>query len=121
MGLKKHERAIARLIKQIKAAPEHDGIDYHFLALAGLEVAQLAISAMRHDHWPVDEAAVILGEAMADAAHTGPERWIGRIEGPARALAQAGRNSQRDSEWDEAEPDGEWTDSVPGPSPRILH
>ena len=36
MGKKKHERAIARLMKQIKAAPEHHGIDYRFLALAGL-------------------------------------------------------------------------------------
>lgn len=120
MGKKKHERAIARLMKQIKAAPEHHGIDYRFLALAGLEVAELALAAMRDDLWIVDDAAVILGDAMAEAAHSGPERWIGRIEGPARALAQAGRNGQRDSEWDEAEPD-EWTDPAPAQAPRVLH
>jgi len=120
MGMKKHERAVARLMKQIKAAPEHDGIDYRFLALAGLEVAELALAAMRDDLWIVDDAAVILGDAMAEAAHTGPERWIGRIEDPALALAQAGRNGQRDSEWDEAEPD-EWTDPAPALAPRVLH
>jgi len=117
MGMKKHEQAIARLMEQIKAAPEHDGFDYRFLALAGLEVAQLALSAMRHDRWIVDDAAVILGDAMAEAAHTGPERWIARIEAPARALAQAGRDGQRDSEWDEEE----WDDAAPAPAPRVLH
>lgn len=121
MRMKKHEQAIARLMKQIKAAPEHDGIDYRFLALAGLEVAGLALAAMRDDLWIVDDAAAILGDAMAEAAHSGPERWIGRIEGPARALAQAGRNGQRDSEWDEAEPEGDWTDAAPAPAPRVLH
>lgn len=119
MGMKKHERAIARLMKQVKAAkgPNHNGIDYRFLALAGLEVAELALAATRDELWIVDDAAVILGDAMVEAAHTGPERWIDRIEGPARALAQAGR----DSEWGDVEPDGEWLDPVPHPSPRVLH
>ncbi|MDF1872001.1 hypothetical protein [Vannielia sp.] len=120
MDMKEHEQAIARLMEQIKAAPEHDGIDYHFLALAGLEVAELALAAMRDDLWPVDHAAAILGDAMAEAAHTGPERWIGRIEGPARALAQAGRNGQRDCEWDDVEQDG-WTEAAPAPAQRVLH
>jgi len=120
MGMKKHERAIARLMKQIKAAPEHDGIDYRFLALAGLEVAGLALAAMRDDLWIVDDAAAILGDAMAEAAHTGPERWIARIEDPARALAQAGRDSQRDSEWDDVEQDG-WNDPGSDHTPRVLH
>ena len=86
MDMKEHQQAIAQLIEQIKAAPEHDGIDYHFLALAGLEVAELAFAAMRNDIWIVDDAAAILGGAMAEAAHTGPERWIGRIEALAREL-----------------------------------
>lgn len=119
MGMKKHERAIARLMKQVKAAkgPNHNGIDYRFLALAGLEVAELALAATRDELWIVDDAAAILGDAMVEAAHTGPERWIDRIEGPALALAQAGR----DSEWGDAEPEGEWIDPVPDPSPRVLH
>ena len=47
MGMKKHERAIARLMKRIEAEKEldHNGIDYRFLALAGLEVAELALAA----------------------------------------------------------------------------
>lgn len=105
MGIKKHERAIARLMKRVAAEnePGHNGTDYRFLALAGLEVATLALAATRDELWPVDEAAVILGDAMAEAAHTGPERWIDRIEGPAKALAQAGR----DSEWDDDD-EGVW-------------
>lgn len=119
MGMKKHERAIARLMKQIKAEeePDHNGIDYRFLALAGLKAAKLALAATRDELWPVDDAAVILGDAMADAAHTGPERWIDRIEGPAKALAQAGR----DSEWDDVEQDDDWTDPIPAQAPRVLH
>lgn len=116
MGMKKHERAISRLMKRIKAAkgPDHNGIDYRFLALAGLEVAELALAATRDELWIVDDAAAILGDAMAEAAHTGPERWIDRIEGPARALAQAGRDRERDDA-------GEWSDAVADASPRVLH
>lgn len=121
MGMKKHERAIARLIKRIKVEekPDYNGTDYRFLALAGLEVAKMALEATRDELWPVDSAAVILGDAMAEAAHTGPERWIARIEEPARALAQAGRNGEIDSEWDQADPDG-WADPAREQVPRIL-
>lgn len=123
MGKKKFEKSIARLIKRIQVAPEpdHNGPDYRFLAVAGLEVAELAMAATRDELWVVDAAAVILGDAMAEAAHTGPERWIDRIEGPAKALAQAGRQAcddPDDTPDDDLEPDFTGSDE---PVRRVLH
>jgi hypothetical protein len=85
------QRAVARLIADIKAGPDVDGLDYRPLALAGLEVAALAIEATIDDlHWPLPEAAVIMGKALADEVESGPEDGSNTIWVPAKALARAG-------------------------------
>jgi hypothetical protein len=86
------QRAVARLIAEIKVAPEaYEGTGHRALALATLEVAALAIEAMGdEDCWPLQEAAVIIGEALADLADSGPEDGSNTIWVPAKALARAG-------------------------------
>lgn len=107
MGKIKHEKAIARLIAQIKASPEPQrGImDYLDLAIAGLEVAALAMEATREHLCPMEEAAVILGNAMAAAAVRGPLRCHYWIERPARALSKAGHNCKLDKDQNNLKPD----------------
>jgi len=90
------QRAVARLIAEIKVAPEaSEGTGHRPLALAALEVAALAIEAMADEGcWPLPEAAVIMGEALADLADSGPEDGSNTIWVPAKALARAGMADQ---------------------------
>ena len=69
--------------------------DYRLLALAALEVAALAIEAMGDEGcWPLPEAAIIMGEALAEIADSGPEDGSNTIWVPAKALARAGAADQ---------------------------
>lgn len=89
------QRAVARLIAEIKVAPEGEGIDHRPLALAALQVAALAIKAMVDDLcWPLPEAAVIIGDVLADLADSGPEDGSNTIWVPAKALLRAGMADQ---------------------------
>ncbi len=89
------QRAVARLIAELKAGPEVDGLDYRPLALAALEVAAMAVEATIDNLcWPLPEAAVIMGEALADIADSGPEDGSNTIWVPAKALARAGMADQ---------------------------
>jgi hypothetical protein len=90
------QRAVARLIAEIKVAPEaSEGTGHRPLALAALEVAALAIEAMGDEGcWPLPEAAIILGEALAEIADSGPEDGSNTIWVPAKALARAGAADQ---------------------------
>jgi len=87
------QRTVARLIADIKAAPEDDAVDQHRpLALAALEVAAMAIEAMADDLcWPLPYAAEIMGEVLADLAENGPEDGSNSIYVTGKALARAGR------------------------------
>ncbi|GHA85182.1 hypothetical protein GCM10009069_05380 [Algimonas arctica] len=83
-------RAVTRLIKDIKAGPEVDGLDHRPLPLAALKVAVMAIEATIDDLcWPLSEAAVIIGEALAKEADNGPEDGANTIWVSAEALARA--------------------------------
>lgn len=90
------QRTVTRLITDIKAVPEDYPADLHRpLALAALKVAALAIAAMGDDFdWPLPEAAVIMGEVLADLADSGPEDGSNTIWVPAKALARAGMTDQ---------------------------
>lgn len=90
------QRAVARLIAEIKVAPEaSEGTGHRPLALAALEVAALAIEAMGDEGcWPLPEAAIIMGEALAEIADSGPEDGSNTIWVPAKALARAGAADQ---------------------------
>lgn len=85
------QRAIARLIADMKAAPEVDGLDHRPLALAALEVAAMAIEAtVDEGFWFLPEAAILMGDALAEEAELGPEDGSNTIWVPAKALARAG-------------------------------
>lgn len=90
------QRAVTRLIDDMKAVPESYPADLHRpLALAALEVAALAIAAMGDEFsWPLPEAAAIMGEELAELAENGPEDGSNTIWVPARALARAGAEDQ---------------------------
>lgn len=90
------QRAVARLVSEIKVAPEaYEGTGHRALALAALEVAALAIEAMGDEGcWPLPEAAVIMSEALAEVAQNGPEDGMNTIWVPATALARAGAENQ---------------------------
>ncbi len=67
-------RTIARLIADINALPEVDGLDHRPLAVAALQVAALAVEAIEDEQcWPLPEAAVIMGDAFTDLVENGPE------------------------------------------------
>lgn len=95
------EVEIERLRTKTARVPVPDGAcDHRELAAAGLEVAQMALEAIREDTWPVPDAAIVIGEALADAAASGPEDQMATICRPAEALVRAGH-----ADWDHPAPD----------------
>ena len=85
------QRAVVRLIAEVEVAPDYTGGDGHRpLALAALQVAAIALQAMADGSWPLQKAAAIMGEALADLAEHGPDDWCNNICIPAKALARAG-------------------------------
>lgn len=95
------EVEIERLRAKASKVSVPDGAcDHRALASAGLEVAQMALEAMREDTWPVNDAAITMGEALADAAAIGPEDQMMTICRPAEALVRAGH-----ADWDHPAPD----------------